>query len=99
MQVPPFVPGRSIEGNSAVLLPFLADDRPDWDGFRALLDRTWAAGLTPAVNMDTGYVNLLTMAERARVLAETREVADGRRFIAGAFIEGETGDPATLYRR
>jgi hypothetical protein len=54
MQVPPLVPGRSIEGNSAVLLPFLADDRPDWNGFRALLERTWAAGLTPAVNMDTG---------------------------------------------
>jgi dihydrodipicolinate synthase/N-acetylneuraminate lyase len=99
MQTPPLVPGRSIEGNSAVLLPFGADDRPDWEGFRALLDRTWAAGLTPAVNMDTGYVNLLTIGERARVLAETREVAAGRRFIAGAFIEGQMGDPAALYRR
>jgi dihydrodipicolinate synthase/N-acetylneuraminate lyase len=49
--------------------------------------------------MDTGYVNLLTPAERARVLAETRDLSHGRRFVAGAFIEGATGDPATLYRR
>jgi dihydrodipicolinate synthase/N-acetylneuraminate lyase len=49
--------------------------------------------------MDTGYVNLLDAAERARVLAETRDVAHGRRFVAGAFIEGEAGDPVRLYRR
>jgi dihydrodipicolinate synthase/N-acetylneuraminate lyase len=49
--------------------------------------------------MDTGYVNLLSMAKRARVLAETVEVARGRRFVAGAFIEGEPGDPARLYLR
>jgi dihydrodipicolinate synthase/N-acetylneuraminate lyase len=98
MSVPPLRPGRVIEGISAVLLPFLGDDTPDWTSFRALLERTWAAGLTPAVNMDTGYVNLLGAAERARVLAETRDVARGRRFVAGAFIEGETGDPVRLYR-
>jgi dihydrodipicolinate synthase/N-acetylneuraminate lyase len=92
-------PGRAIEGISAVLLPYLHDDRPDWESFRALLDRTWAAGLTPAVNMDTGYVNLLTATERARVLAETVEVGNGRRFVAGAFIEGESGDPVRLYLR
>src|SRR5262249_62162758 len=63
-------------------------DTIDWETFRALLDRTWAAGLTPAVNMDTGYVHLLTSAERARVLAETEGIARGRRFVAGAFIEG-----------
>jgi dihydrodipicolinate synthase/N-acetylneuraminate lyase len=97
--IPALKPGRAIEGISAVLLPYLPDDRPDWESFRALLDRTWAAGLTPAVNMDTGYVNLLSPAERARVLAETVEVGSGRRFVAGAFIEGETGDPVRLYRR
>jgi dihydrodipicolinate synthase/N-acetylneuraminate lyase len=92
-------PGRAIEGISAVLLPYLTDDRPDWEAFRALLDRTWAAGLTPAVNMDTGYVNLISPAERARALAETVEVAAGRPFVAGAFIEGESGDPVRLYLR
>jgi dihydrodipicolinate synthase/N-acetylneuraminate lyase len=90
-------PGRKIEGISAVLLPFGADDRPDWAGFRALLERTWTAGLTPAVNMDTGYVHLLTSAERTRVLDETRDVGGGKRFVAGAFIDGEPGEPASLY--
>lgn len=99
MTIPSLKPGRAIEGISAVLLPFLADDRPDWESFRSLLDRTWTAGLTPAVNMDTGYVNLLSPAERARVLDETVEVGRGRRFVAGAFIEGESGDPARLYLR
>lgn len=77
----------------------LENGTPDWASFRTLLDRTWVAGLTPAVNMDTGYVNVLNRRDRARVLAETRNVGGGSRlFIAGAFIEGEDGDPATLYR-
>lgn len=96
-RVPPLKPGRAIEGISAVLLPFQDDDRPDWTSFRALLERTWAAGLTPAVNMDTGYVNLLDDDARGRVLAETRDVGAGRRFVAGAFIDGDEGDPVRLY--
>lgn len=97
--LPELKPRRRIEGISAVLLPFGADDRPDWESFQRLLNRTWAAGLDPAVNMDTGYVNLLTADERRRVLEETRAVARGRRFIAGAFIEDQTGDPAAAYGR
>jgi dihydrodipicolinate synthase/N-acetylneuraminate lyase len=99
MAVPALKPGRTIEGISAVLLPFDDAGRIDWAGFRTLVERTWAAGLTPAVNMDTGYVNLLSAAERAQVLAETRSLAAGRRFVAGAFIEGEDGDPVALSRR
>lgn len=95
--IPPLKPGRSIEGISAVLLPYKADDQPDWESFRRLLDGTWAAGLTPAVNMDTGYVNLLTPAERERALSETAEVARSRRFVAGAFIEDEQGEPGAAY--
>ena len=99
MDVPAVRPRRTIEGISAVLLPFGLDDGPDWASFRQLLARTWQAGLTPAVNMDTGYVNLLTSGERTQVLRETAEVAAGRRFVAGAFIEGEAGEPAALYTR
>src|SRR5712692_10047412 len=99
VRIPPMRLGRPIDGISAVLLPFTRDDAPDWDGFRMLVDRTWSAGLTPAINMDTGYVNLLTLDERRRALADTSEAARGRRFVASAFIEGETGDPATLYLR
>ena len=60
--------GRKITGMSAILLPFTADGRIDWDGFSAHVARTAAAGLTPAVNMDTGYVNLLDDATREAVL-------------------------------
>jgi dihydrodipicolinate synthase/N-acetylneuraminate lyase len=49
--------------------------------------------------MDTGYVNLLRRADRQAVLATTREVLGGRPFVAGAFIEGEEGDPLALYQR
>jgi dihydrodipicolinate synthase/N-acetylneuraminate lyase len=96
--VPALKPRRAIEGISAMLLPYGLDDRPDWEGFRRLLDRTWTAGLTPAVNMDTGYVNLLTPAERERVLLETADVAAGRRFVAGAFVEDDPRPPAEAYR-
>jgi dihydrodipicolinate synthase/N-acetylneuraminate lyase len=97
--IPPLRPNRTIEGISAVLLPFTAADKPDWEAYRRLLDRTWAAGLTPAVNMDTGYVNLITPSERAEVLAAAADIGRGRRFVAGAFIEDDQGAPADRYRK
>lgn len=51
---------RKTEGISALLLPFHEDGMPDYDAFLAHVARTFTAGLTPAVNMDTGYTNLLT---------------------------------------
>lgn len=79
---------RAIEGISALLLPHGEDGRPDWEAFAGCLARTAAAGLQPSVNMDTGYVDMLSDEERARVLATAREALAGRRFVAGAFIEG-----------
>jgi dihydrodipicolinate synthase/N-acetylneuraminate lyase len=96
---PPIRPCRTIDGISAVLLPFHADGRVDLATWTSLVERTWAAGIVPAINMDTGYANLLTRAERAGILAEAGKLARGRRFVAGAYIEGETGDPAQLYCR
>ena len=93
------VPGRRIEGISAVLLPMDGGGRPDLAGLAGVLERTAAAGLQPAVNMDTGYVNLLSRAERRAVLATARAVLAGRPFVAGAFVEGEAGDPLALYGR
>lgn len=90
---------RRIEGISAVLLPFREDGRPDYDAFQAHLERTLEAGLVPAVNMDTGYVHLLTPQQRQEVLALTAQVAQGRPFVAGAFVEGESGDLVALYCR
>jgi len=99
ISVPPLRPGRVIDGISAVLLPFHPDGSPDVHSWMGLLDRTWAAGLVPAVNMDTGYANLLTREQRATFLGETARLARGRRFVAGAYIEGQIGDPAALYCR
>jgi len=93
------VPKRQVEGISAILLPFTDDGRIDFDGLVQHLERTAAAGLCPAVNMDTGYVNLLSSTERQAVLATTRDVMAGRPFVGGAFIEGQDGDPLSLYRR
>ena len=99
MNLPPVRPGRRIEGISAVLLPFRKDGTADLEAYGRLIERTWAAGLTPAVNMDTGYANLLAPEERRDILGMVGSMARGRRFVAGAYIEGFDGDPAMLYRR
>ncbi len=90
-------PGRTIEGISAVLLPFRADHSFDLDAYRNLLLRTWNAGITPSVNMDTGYSNLLTECEREMILDLTQEAAEGRPFVAGAYVEDKTGNLQSLY--
>jgi dihydrodipicolinate synthase/N-acetylneuraminate lyase len=94
-------PRRKITGMSAILLPFREDGSVDWDGFRAHVHRTAAAGLTPAVNMDTGYVNLLTPEQKREVLAQTADILAGGAFVAGAFIGDKPGDAWNLdaYRR
>jgi dihydrodipicolinate synthase/N-acetylneuraminate lyase len=97
MTHPTIIPQRKIEGISAILLPYDAEGQIDFDGFAAHIERTYAAGLTPAVNMDTGYVNLLTPTERQEILRQTQIIADKRPFIAGTFIEGESGTPTALY--
>ena len=91
------LPQRKIEGISAILLPFHEDGRPDLDGLITHVDRTYAAGLTPAVNMDTGYANLLRDEERVHILDLVSAAANGRRFVAGAFVEGKSGDLVSLY--
>ena len=85
-------PRRRIAGISAILLPFLDDGSADWPSFDAHVLRTADAGLTPAVNMDTGYVNLLSDEQRVAVLERTRGVLGGRPFVAGAFVGDRPGD-------
>jgi dihydrodipicolinate synthase/N-acetylneuraminate lyase len=84
-------PRRHITGMSAILLPFAADGAIDWPAFRAHVLRAADAGLTPAVNMDTGYVNLLDDRVRLQVLDETRSVLGGRPFVGGAFVGDAPG--------
>ena len=76
---------------SAVLLPFLAPGEIDWHSFESNVARTCDAGLAPAVNMDTGYINLLDDATRQEVLRRTESIASGRMFVAGAFIGDSPG--------
>jgi dihydrodipicolinate synthase/N-acetylneuraminate lyase len=84
-------PLRPITGISAILLPFLDGGAVDWAGFDAHVVRTLEAGLAPAVNMDTGYVNLIDDATRREVLARTQAIAAGREFVAGAFVADQPG--------
>ena len=90
---------RPIEGISAVLMPFTTDGQADFAGFAQHLERTVIAGLQPAVNMDTGYVNMLSPAERQQVLMLTQQILGERAFVVGAFIEGLDANPLTLYQK
>ncbi len=93
-------PGRKIAGIAAALLPFETDGSIAEEAFVTHLQAAHAAGLANAVNMDTGYVNLLTDEEKLNVLHLTKSaLPPGTRFIAGAYIEGREGDIIALYRR
>lgn len=83
-------PRRKITGISAILLP-MQHGEVDWSGFDAHLQRTFDAGLTPAVNMDTGYANLIDEATRTAVLRRTNEIAQGRSYVAGVFVGDAPG--------
>ena len=90
-------PQRRIQGISAVLLPFDAAGFVDFDALAAHVARTVAAGIVPAVNMDTGYGHLIGDATRRQVLAVAREAAGpaaGQPFgglVAGAWVvDGES---------
>ena len=76
---------------SAVLLPYTAEGDIDWASFESHLSRTAAAGLVPAVNMDTGYVQLLGADDRRRVLDLAATVTGGE-FVAGAQVGDAPGD-------
>ncbi|HET8929489.1 MAG TPA: dihydrodipicolinate synthase family protein [Acidimicrobiales bacterium] len=85
-------PRREIKGHAALLLPHDLTGSVDWESFDALLSETLAAGLVPAVNMDTGFTQLLDDATRREVLEVTARVA-GSDFLAGAFVGDTAGDP------
>jgi len=93
-------PGRKIHGVAAALLPFETDGRIAVEAFQRHLLATHETGLKNAVNMDTGYVNYLSVNERDQVLKWTSEaLGPGTVFIAGAYIEELDGDVVSLYRQ
>ncbi len=92
-------PGRAIDGIAAVPLPYGPTDEPDLDRFATLVERTYAAGLTPAVNAETGDHSWLSADQRRDALTVAAGVARGRRLVAGTWIEGEPGEIVWLYQR
>ena len=91
---------RNVRGIAAALLPYEADGSIAVEAFKQHLRATHRAGLMNAVNMDTGYVNYITDTEKQDVLRWTRD-ALGKKvpFVAGAYIEGQSGETVDLYRR
>jgi dihydrodipicolinate synthase/N-acetylneuraminate lyase len=90
---------RKVHGIAAALLPFESDGGVAVDAFQRHLLTTHRAGLTNAVNMDTGYVNFLSEAEKISVLRWTREaLGKDVPFVAGAYIDGQAGEAVALYR-
>jgi dihydrodipicolinate synthase/N-acetylneuraminate lyase len=89
-------PGRTVVGYSAVYLPWLSPTEIDWQGFENHLARTAAAGLIPAVNMDTGFANLLSAAQRSEVLHRSRQVIGDGAFTAGVFVGDKPGSAFDL---
>jgi 4-hydroxy-tetrahydrodipicolinate synthase len=91
---------RRVEGIAAALLPFKADGQIAVESFQNHLRATQRAGLMNAVNMDTGYVNYLSEAEKLDVLRWAREaLGKDTPFVGGAYIEGQDGDIVALYRK
>lgn len=90
--------GRRVHGIAAALLPYTPEGSIDWAAFEGHVARTRAAGLDVAVNMDTGFGDLLSASEREEVLTAARGVLGaGVRFYAGAFALG-AADPLAAYR-
>lgn len=93
-------PRRKVEGIAAALLPFNTDGSVAVDSFQQHLRLTQDAGLTNAVNMDTGYIQFLSETEQHQILEWTEEaLGTGTQFFAGAYIEGLEGEVVSLYRR
>ena len=91
---------RKVQGIAAALLPYQSEGKIAVDAFQKHLLATHHTGLTNAVNMDTGYVNYLSESEKHDVLRWTVEaLGKDVPFVAGAYIENQTGDIVALYRQ
>lgn len=89
-------PRRKLTGISAILLTLTEDRQIDEASLRAHIIRTAEAGLIPAVNMDTGYVHLISDEWKRQVLELTREALGGGEFVAGAFVKDAPGTTFNL---
>ena len=92
-------PSRTIDGAAALPVWLEASGRLDLSGLAARLQETFAAGLTPAVNLFAGSVDWLGREQRIDVLATAAGVARGRRFIAGTLPTEDAAPLAARYGR
>jgi hypothetical protein len=92
-------PGRRIDGAAALPVWLGPSGRLDLPGLAGRLQATFAAGLTPAVNLFGGSVECLGREQRTDVLATAAGVARGRRFIAGTRPTEDTAPLAVRYGR
>jgi len=76
------VPEREIEGLAAVLLPFDSSGI-NYSAFEKILNDVVSAGLKPAVNMDTGFVERLSEVQWYEVLKFTHSFLRGKEFVSG----------------
>lgn len=90
---------REIHGICAAYLPWRPIARIDFDSYARMLESIWRSGLTPAVNMDTGFANLLTDAQRREVLQFAKSISQGRPMVAGVFVDDLPGDCVPHYQR
>jgi dihydrodipicolinate synthase/N-acetylneuraminate lyase len=89
---------RKPKGISAAYLPWKPVGKIDFESYQRGLERTWACGLSPAINMDPGFANLLSLSQRQEILQLVSELAAGRPFVAGAFVEDLSGNMVENYR-
>jgi hypothetical protein len=92
-------PDRSIDGAAALPVWAGPSGRLDLAGLAARLEATFVAGLTPAVNLFAGSVDLLGLDDRIDVLSTAAGVARGRRFIAGTWPTDDAAPLAVRYGR
>jgi hypothetical protein len=92
-------PSRTIDGAAALPVWLEPSGRLDLPGLAARLRETFAAGLTPAVNLFGGSVDRLGREQRMDVLSTAAGVARGRRFIAGTLPTEDAAPLAARYGR
>jgi hypothetical protein len=83
-------PRRRIRGLAAILLPFDLGGVIDWRALGAVVERTAASGLLPAVNLHAGFAQLLDEGTRLRAVEVARRAAP-RGFAAGAHVHDAPG--------
>jgi hypothetical protein len=92
-------PGRTIDGVAALPVWLGVSRRLDLAGLAGRIEATFAAGLTPAVNLYAGAVDVLGADDRIDVLTTAAGVARGRRFIAGTWPTADAAPLAVRYGR